>query len=118
MTSRIATDPLTATVANGRITLQFDSGLRFEERLPDKADTAAIRALRKRIAAFCRAHRKTIGQINDAYKELTSSGYYVRGPRPRRRQPTQAETRQKVEEILARFTEEEQQKILAAFRGY
>ena len=117
MTSKIATDTLTATVANGRITLQLESGPRFEVRLPNKADTEAIAALRDQIEAFGRVHGATRGQINAAYKALTSNGYHVRGPRPRRRPRTQAETRQMVEDILRRFTPEEQQRILEAFRA-
>jgi hypothetical protein len=112
---RSAIDPLTPTIANGLITLQFSSGPRFEEKLPSKGDRGAISALRDKIEAFGLEHDATRGQINAAFKALTSNGYHVHGPRPRHRPLTEAEKRQKVREILAQYSEEEQRQIRKAY---
>ena len=74
---RRATNRMTQTVKGNKLTLEFDTGPRFERTLPAKENRPAIRKVRDEAVEFVRSSGGTKGQEHAAIRALTSRGYHV-----------------------------------------
>jgi hypothetical protein len=80
---RFATHAMTAQVADGRLSVGFESGARQAWELPvEKADKAGIREVRDAALAFASQNGATQGQRHAVMKALSDAGYYVAGRKP------------------------------------
>jgi hypothetical protein len=74
---RLSSKRMTAQLEDGQLMARFADGDSQRWPLPDRADKAAISALRQKAQSWVAAHGGTIGQRNAIGKLLTEHDYYV-----------------------------------------
>ena len=75
---RQSTNPMHAGVHNSHLVVQFQTGAERRWDLPDRADKAALRDLRRQAVAFALENgASNPGQTNAVLKALTDAGYHL-----------------------------------------
>ena len=72
-----ATNPMSARVENGCLSVSFQSGHAESWDLPSKGDKEGIRKVRDRACEFAEMNGATEGQVNAVKKALTDKGYHL-----------------------------------------
>ena len=76
-----ATVAMRQSIRGEVLSVSFETGQEATFHLPKKMDVESIRRVRREAILWARANGASAGQEDAIKKELTTAGYYLRGPR-------------------------------------